>query len=251
MCTGPGNDNFDDVAWEESFPDMETLRASAFDADSYDAIWLAAIGIATAAATKPIDTVTGSDVMRVIREGRLPQFMGAAGHRSFLPNGDVDLSKSLFEISNFGTPPGAASGRHAVVATLDITTKELVMVEGESIVWANGKIYPYVSAQTPPPPPLFPQFQLHKPLLLPAISSIFLDVITWHVRIAFRTGKYFVSTPAALSGPSALYIQNDIKLSGSELMPCRINVMNKTAIVCEAAFSIGTTAHTPCAVLTI
>eukprot|EP00873_Tetraselmis_striata_P040930 jgi/Tetstr1/461194/TSEL_006331.t1 len=142
--TWPGDDNFDDAAWEANYPSTGATAFTMYEAASYDAIWLAAIGVAAAAKTKPIHAVTGTDVMKVISEEKLPPFMGAGGWRSFLPNGDVDLGNTPIEITNYGTLPGATEPRHATVALLNLTTKAVVMIEGETIVWANGKLYPYV-----------------------------------------------------------------------------------------------------------
>jgi hypothetical protein len=145
-------DDIDEAAFNATFEALHPLEATtAYSLFTYDAVWSAAIGIAAATAAGAAGAngseavVRGSDVMAIMAAGEFPEFEGAAGWRAFLRNGDWDLSHSFIEISNFGTPRGADQPRHAVVATVDLASYELSFVEGEAIVWANGKEYPYVS----------------------------------------------------------------------------------------------------------
>jgi hypothetical protein len=121
---------------------------------AYDTVWSAAIAIAAAASAKAEagmdDThVTGDDVMRAFETGIVPAFEGATGHLAYLGNGDLDLNHTLIEITNYGTPAGASEPRHAVVATVSPSNYTVSIVEGEAIVWSNGKQFPYVSTSAP------------------------------------------------------------------------------------------------------
>jgi len=150
-------------SFNQTFQELQASEViSSYSLASYDAVWTAAIGVATAARLRSrastaggasADTdVTGSEIMQLMESGKFPVFNGSAGHRAFLPNGDWDLSHTVMEVTNYGTPPGATHPRHAAIATIDLGTYGVTMVEGEKAVWANGREYPYVPPDDVPPP---------------------------------------------------------------------------------------------------
>lgn len=116
----------------------------------YDTVWSAAVGLAAAARAMdaPGAIPTGTDVAGVFEKGLFPVFKGTIGPRGYLANGDWDLNHTNIEIGNYGTPRGASEARLAIVATIDLGTYQLTIVEDEVIVWANGRQYPYVSGVT-------------------------------------------------------------------------------------------------------
>jgi hypothetical protein len=144
-------------SFNETFQQLQASEGvGSYSLAGYDAVWTAAIGLATAARLRASAStaggdssntvVTGSEIMQLMKLGQFPVFNGSAGRRAFLPNGDWDLSHTVMEVTNYGTPPGATQPRHATIATIDLGTYDVTVVEGEKAVWANGREYPHVRA---------------------------------------------------------------------------------------------------------
>lgn len=125
-----------------------SMPLDSYSAYMYDAVWSVAAGAAAAAAASPSGAgpLSSSDFLREVASGSIPSFSGAAGLRRLQPSGDWDLGHTYVEITNFGTPGGAAAPRHAVVAQVDLTSMEVTLASDERIVWADGREYPYVSS---------------------------------------------------------------------------------------------------------
>eukprot|EP00873_Tetraselmis_striata_P011763 jgi/Tetstr1/432027/TSEL_021501.t1 len=123
---------------------VEAVGVSEFMIDTYDAVWAVAAGIAAAArATEGTAPVSGADVTALMTSGSFPTFQGAGGQRGFLRNGDWNMSSTHFDVQNYATRPGTTERQIVEVARIDPETYE-VLFDGPPVVWANGRVYPYV-----------------------------------------------------------------------------------------------------------